>query len=87
MPTGASAGEHNHKTANRVHSRNQSRLTAGKVEAGTAIVFNAQQLTRHANVGRNGQFVRWLRKLSADVVHAAWINEENDKEEDREEDA
>jgi len=42
MPTGASAGERNHKSANRVHSRNRSRLAAGKVEAGTAIVFNAQ---------------------------------------------
>ncbi len=45
MPTGASAGERNHKSANRVHSCNRSRLAAGKVEAGTAIVFNAQQLT------------------------------------------
>ncbi len=45
MLTGASAGERNHKSANRVHSRNRSRLAAGKVEAGTAIVFNAQQLT------------------------------------------
>ncbi len=50
MPTGASASEHNHKSANRVHSRNRSRLAAGKVEAGTAIIFNAQHLTRCASV-------------------------------------
>ncbi len=41
MPTGASTSEHNHKSANRVHSRNRFRLAAGKVEAGMAIVFNA----------------------------------------------
>jgi hypothetical protein len=41
MPTGASAGERNHESANRVHSCNRSRLAAGKVKAGTAIVFNA----------------------------------------------
>jgi len=87
MPTGASAGERNHKSANRVHSRNRSRLAAGKVEAGTTIVFNAQQLTRHASVGRNGPFVRWLKKFGADAAHAARINEENDEQEDREEDA
>jgi hypothetical protein len=40
MPTGASAGERNHKSANRIHSRNRSRLAASKVEAGMAIVFN-----------------------------------------------
>jgi hypothetical protein len=45
MPTGASVGERNHKSANRVHSRNRSRLATGKVEAGTTIIFNAQQLT------------------------------------------
>jgi hypothetical protein len=85
--TGASASERNHKSANRVHSRNRSRLTAGKVEAGMAIIFNAQQLTRRATVGRNGPFVRWLRKLGIDAVDAARINEENDEQEDREEDA
>jgi hypothetical protein len=84
--TGASAGECNHKSANRVHSRNRSRLAAGKVEVGTTIVFNAQQLTRRANVGRNGPFVRWLRKLGADAADAARVDEENDKQEDREED-
>ncbi|CAM6075774.1 unnamed protein product, partial [Sphagnum tenellum] len=87
MPTGASVGERNHKSANRVHSRNQSRLAAGKVEAGTAIVFNAQQLTRRASVGRNSPFVRWLKKLDADAAHATRINEENDEQENREEDA
>ncbi|CAK9277498.1 unnamed protein product [Sphagnum jensenii] len=90
MPTGASAGERNHKSANRVHSRNRSRLVAGKVEAGTTIVFNAQQLTRRASVGRNGPFVRWLRKLgadAADAADAARIDEENDEQEDRAEDA
>jgi hypothetical protein len=39
MPTGAIVGERNHKSTNRVHSRNRSRLAAGKVEAGTAIIF------------------------------------------------
>jgi hypothetical protein len=87
MPIEASAGERNHKSANRVHSRNRSRLAAGKVEAGTAIVFNAQQVTQRGNVGRNDSFVRWLRKLGADAAHAARINEENDEQEDREEDA
>jgi hypothetical protein len=87
MPTGASVGERNHKSANRVHSRNQSRLAAGKVEAGTAIVFNAQQLTRRASVGRNGLFVRWLRKLGADAADVARIDEENNEQEDRAEDA
>ncbi len=87
MPTGASAGERNHKSANRVHSRNRSRLAASKVEAGTAIVFNAQQLTRRASVGRNSLFVRWLKKLGADATHATRINEENDEQENCEEDA
>jgi hypothetical protein len=45
MPTGASAGERNHKSTNRVQSRNRSRLATGKVVAGTTIIFNAQQLT------------------------------------------
>ncbi len=79
MPTGASAGERNHKSANRVYSCNRSRLATGKVEAGTAIVFNAQQLTRRASVGRNGPFVRWLRKLGVDAADAAWIDEENNE--------
>jgi hypothetical protein len=87
MPIGASAGEHNHKLANRIHSRTRSRLAAGKVEAGMAIVFNVQQLTRRASVGRNSPFVPWLRKLGANAVHAAWINKENDEQEDHEEDA
>jgi hypothetical protein len=43
-PTGASAGEHNHKSVKRVHNRNRARLGASKVEIGTAIVFNAKQL-------------------------------------------
>jgi hypothetical protein len=87
MLTGASAGERNHKSANQVHSCNRSRLATGKVKAGTAIVFNAQQLTRRTNVGRNGPFVQWLRKLGADVADAARIDEENNKQEDRAEDA
>jgi hypothetical protein len=82
MPTEASAGERNHKSANRVHSRNWSRLAAGKVEAGTAIVLNAQQITRCVSVGCNGPFVRWLKKLGADAAHATRINEENDEQED-----
>ncbi|CAK9203902.1 unnamed protein product [Sphagnum troendelagicum] len=87
MPTGANDGERNHKSANRVHSCNWSRLAAGKVEAGMAIVFNAQQLTRRASVGRNSSFVQWLKKLGADAAHATRINEENDEQENREEDA
>jgi hypothetical protein len=87
MPTGASAGERNHKSANRVHSRNRCRLAVGKVEAGTAIVFNAQQLTRRASVGRNGPFVRWLRKLGADAADVARIDEENNEQEDCAKDA
>ncbi|CAK9873563.1 unnamed protein product [Sphagnum jensenii] len=87
MPTGASAGERNHKSANRVHSHNQSRLAACKVEASTAIIFNAQQLTQCTSVECNGLFVRWLKKLDADAADVAWIDEENDMQEDREEDA
>jgi len=87
MPIGASAGEHNHKSANWVHSRNRSRLAAGKVEAGTAIVFNAQQLTWRASVERNGPFVQWLRKFGVDAADAAQINKENNEQEDRAEDA
>ncbi len=86
MPIGANAGERNHKSTNRVHSRNRSRLAVGKVEASTAIVFNAEQVTRRGNVGRNSPFVRWLKKLDVDVAHATWINEENDEEEDHEKD-
>jgi hypothetical protein len=40
-----------------------------------------------ASVGRNGPFVRWLKKLGADAAHVARINEENDEQEDYEEDA
>jgi hypothetical protein len=87
MLTRASAGERNHKSANRVHSCTRSRLATGKVEAGTAIVFNAQQLTQRASVERNSPFVQWLRKLGTNAAHAAQINEENDEQEDREEDA
>jgi hypothetical protein len=87
MPTGAGAGERNHKSANRIHSRNRSRLAAGKVEADTAIIFNAQQLTRRASVGCNSPFVRWLRKLGVDAIDAAQIDKENNKQEDRAEDA
>jgi hypothetical protein len=87
MPTGANAGERNHKSANRVHSRNRSRLTAGKVEAGTTIIFNAQQLTQRASVGRNGSFIQWLRKLGADAADAARISEENNEQEECAKDA
>ncbi len=45
-PTGTSAGERNHKSAKRVHSRNRARLGASKVEIGTTIVFNAKHLQR-----------------------------------------
>ncbi|CAM6009373.1 unnamed protein product [Sphagnum balticum] len=56
--------------------------TRCKVKAGTAIVFNAQQLTRRASVGRNGPFVRWLRKLGVDAADAARIDEENNEQQD-----
>jgi hypothetical protein len=62
-PTGASAGERNHKSAKRVHSRNRARLGASKVEIGTAIVFNAKQLQRRQSVMRTGRFLRWLNKI------------------------
>ncbi|OAE32005.1 hypothetical protein AXG93_2772s1140 [Marchantia polymorpha subsp. ruderalis] len=83
MPTKASAVERNSKSAKRVHLRNRYRLAAGKVEAGTVIVFNAQQLTRRASIKRNGPFVLWLKKLGVDVVQ---IDEMNDKQECDEED-
>jgi hypothetical protein len=50
-----------------------------------AIVFNAQQLTRRASVGRNGPFIRWLRKLGTDAADAARIDEQEDREEDAQE--
>ncbi|CAK9877001.1 unnamed protein product [Sphagnum jensenii] len=87
MPTGASASERNHKSTKRVYSRNRSRLATGKVEAGTTIIFNAQQFTQRVSVGRNGPFVQWLRKLGTDATDAARIDEENNEQEDRAEDA
>ncbi len=83
-PTGASAGERNHKLAKRVHSRNRARLGASKVEIGTAIVFNAKQLQRRQNVMRNGRFLRWLSKIGTIENDLQAFDEEDDEDEEDE---
>jgi hypothetical protein len=85
-PTGTSAGERNHKSAKRVHSRNRARMGASKVEIGTTIVFNAKQLQRRQSVMRNGRFLRWLSKIgTTENDLQAFDKEDEEDEEDEQE--
>ena len=52
-PIGASGGEHNHKEANRVHSRSRAWLDKHKIETVTAILFNSKQLDRQIDTTRD----------------------------------
>ncbi len=81
---GASAGERNHKSAKRVHSRNRARLGASKVEIGIAIVFNAKQLQQRHSVMRNGQFLRWLSKIGTTENDLPAFDEEDEEDEEDE---
>ncbi|CAM6018776.1 unnamed protein product [Sphagnum balticum] len=83
-PTGASAGERNHKSAKRVHSHNWARLGANKVEIGIIIVFNAKQLQQRQSIMCNGRFLRWLSKIGTTENDLQAFNEE-DKEDDEDE--
>ncbi len=83
-PTSVSAGERNHKSAKRVHSRNRPRLGASKVEIGTAIVFNAKQLQRRQSVMRNGRFLRWLNKIGTTENNLQAFDEEDEEDEEDE---
>ncbi len=62
-PTGASGGERNHKAAKRVHSRSRARLGKHKIETGTAILFNSEQLNRQITSTRDTKFCKWLHQL------------------------
>ncbi len=84
-PTDASAGERNHKSAKRVHSHNQARLGASKVEIGTTIVFNAKQLQRRHSVMCNGWFLRWLSKIGTTENDLQAFEEDEEDEEDEQE--
>jgi hypothetical protein len=83
-PTGTSAGERNHKSGKRVHSRNRARLGASKVEIGIAIVFNAKQLQRRQSVMCNGQFLRWLSKIGTTENDLQAFDEKDEEDEDDE---
>jgi hypothetical protein len=78
-PTGAAAGERNHKAAKRVHNRMRARLGREKVERGTAIMFNGEQLDRRLSDTRDTPFTLWLSRLGQNGDNLA--EEELDEEE------
>ncbi len=65
-PTGASGGERNHKAAKCVHNRSRARLGKHKIEIGTAILFNSEQLNRQIASTRDTKFCKWLHQLCPD---------------------
>ncbi len=83
-PTGASAGERNHKSTKRIHNHNRARLGASKVEIGTTIMFNGKQLQRRQSVTHNDQFLRWLSKIGTTENNLQAFDKEDEEDEEDE---
>jgi hypothetical protein len=90
-PTGAVGGERNHKTNNRVRTKQRVRLGRGKCEKQVAIAYNSAQLERVMGKKRQDPFLTHLAALGSPAPDRNRYgdddeNGEHEEEEDFEDD-
>lgn len=82
-PTGAVGGERNHKTNNRVRSKQRVRLSGSSCEKQVSVTYNSAQLKRVLAKKRDCAFVKTLAAIaSGDVPEVEEEEEEEEVEED-----
>ncbi len=79
-PTGAVGGERNHKTNNRVRSKQRVRLSGSSCEKQVSVTYNSAQLTRVLGKKRDCSFLKKLAAIGSDDVPE--VEEVDEVEED-----